>query len=284
MIIDMRLRPPTESWISKPQFVQGSPFYPTRIGFPRPQSAEKRSLPLLLKEMDEAGITYGVSMGRQSAEPLGCIPNEEMGTASRKIRTASSALPASTFAAAPTNALPKLNAAFPGAVSSACRSSLVPRTLPWRPTIVGLYPIYEACALRDVPVSVSLSGLLSTMVGASVEYSSPLPLYRVARDFPKLAIIISHAPPGSWDADGPKFSARMARTSFNGEGVPELSGFHGRLRSLVHWFDPTRTPSTCFKWIAEILRFSRRWEKPRAATTRCYTSTSLPRKYQTRGP
>jgi uncharacterized protein len=193
MIIDMRLRPPTESWISKPQFVQGSPFYPTRIGFPRPQSAEKRSLPLLLKEMDEAGITYGVSMGRQSAEPLGCIPNEEMGTASRKIRTASSALPASTFAAAPTNALPKLNAAFPGAVSSACRSSLVPRTLPWRPTIVGLYPIYEACALRDVPVSVSLSGLLSTMVGASVEYSSPLPLYRVARDFPKLAIIISHA-------------------------------------------------------------------------------------------
>jgi predicted TIM-barrel fold metal-dependent hydrolase len=28
--------------------------------------------------MDEAGITCGVSMGRQSAEPLGCIPNEEI--------------------------------------------------------------------------------------------------------------------------------------------------------------------------------------------------------------
>jgi len=56
-----------------------------------------------------------------------------------------------------------------------------------------LYPIYEACKARDVPVSVSLSNLLCVMVGAPVEFSSPAPLYDVARDFPKLDIVISHA-------------------------------------------------------------------------------------------
>ena len=56
-----------------------------------------------------------------------------------------------------------------------------------------LYPIYEACQARNVPVSISLSNLLCAMVGNPVEYSSPLPLYDVARDFPKCDFIISHA-------------------------------------------------------------------------------------------
>jgi predicted TIM-barrel fold metal-dependent hydrolase len=56
-----------------------------------------------------------------------------------------------------------------------------------------LYPLYEACVARDVPISISLNNLLCVMVGAPVEYSSPLPLYDVARNFPKLDIILSHA-------------------------------------------------------------------------------------------
>ena len=51
----------------------------------------------------------------------------------------------------------------------------------------------EACQSRDVPVSISLSNLLCVMVGAPVEFSSPLPLYQVARDFPKCDFVISHA-------------------------------------------------------------------------------------------
>jgi predicted TIM-barrel fold metal-dependent hydrolase len=193
VIIDMRLRPPTKSWIEKPQFVKGSPFYPTRIGFPRPPSAEQRSMSLLLEEMDQAGITFGVSMGRQSAEPLGVIPNEE-------IRDTILAHPNRFFGFAGIDVRHS---------AGACIAE-IERCLTWR-GFVGvsiepgasnpamkaddhrLYPIYEACQDRDIPISVSLSGLLSTMVGADVEYSSPMPLYRVARDFPKLAIIISHA-------------------------------------------------------------------------------------------
>jgi predicted TIM-barrel fold metal-dependent hydrolase len=56
-----------------------------------------------------------------------------------------------------------------------------------------LYPIYESCQALDVPVSISLSNLLCVMVGAPIEFSAPFPLYDVARDFPKLDIVVSHA-------------------------------------------------------------------------------------------
>src|SRR5690242_18239444 len=80
-IIDMRLRPPTRSWLTKPQYKHdspGGPAPPARIGFPRARSAQEGSMQLLLSEMDQAGIRYGVVMGRQSAEPFGKIPNSEI--------------------------------------------------------------------------------------------------------------------------------------------------------------------------------------------------------------
>src|SRR5688572_4938126 len=73
----MRLRPPLPTWVGKANFAKGI-FYPVRIGFERPPSAEARSMDLLLSEMDEAQVEYGVIMGRQSVEPLGSIPNDEI--------------------------------------------------------------------------------------------------------------------------------------------------------------------------------------------------------------
>ena len=80
MIVDMRLRPPLKSWVDKPQFSRGAKagYYPSRIGFPRPPSAEQQSIELLIQEMDTAGVQWGVIMGRQSAAPLGVIPNDEI--------------------------------------------------------------------------------------------------------------------------------------------------------------------------------------------------------------
>src|SRR5437588_97954 len=56
-----------------------------------------------------------------------------------------------------------------------------------------LYPLYELCQSMDIPISISLSSLLCFMVNTSYEYSSPLPLYRVGKDFPKLDVVVSHA-------------------------------------------------------------------------------------------
>jgi len=193
MIVDMRLRPPTKSWITKPQFKQGVPFYPSRVGFPRPPSAETRSMDLMFKEMDIAGIKWGVAMGRHSAEPLGSIPNDEIrevidrhpdrfvsfaaidvrGSGDKMIAEAERCLSWRGFVGVSIE---------PGASNP-----------PLKANDRKLYPLYEACQARNVPISISLSHLLCVMVGAPVEFSAPFPLYDVARDFPKLDIVVSHA-------------------------------------------------------------------------------------------
>src|SRR5438034_4893528 len=81
MIVDMRLRPPLKSWASKQQYTNDKSqarYQPTQLGYPRPASAKARSFDLLFKEMEEAGIQWGVIMGRQSVEPNGLIPNDEI--------------------------------------------------------------------------------------------------------------------------------------------------------------------------------------------------------------
>ena len=97
MIVDMRLRPPLPTWVGQAQFEIATDYYPTRIGFSRPASAEQRSMDLLISEMDAAEIELGVIMGRQSAEPLGMIPNDEIADVYDSTRSVSSHGPASTW-------------------------------------------------------------------------------------------------------------------------------------------------------------------------------------------
>ena len=195
MIVDMRLRPPIKSWVDKPQFRKGAKFYPSRIGFPRPPSAENRSMELLIEEMDAADIQLGVIMGRQSAEPHGVIPNDDIADvmASYPGRFVSFAgidvSRATDWCLGEVDRCLK-NSGFKGV-------SIEPGASP-TPMMADdelLYPIYEHCVKRGVPISVTLSSLLSHMAGFGHEYGSPLPLYKVASDFPKLSIIVSH---GAW--------------------------------------------------------------------------------------
>ena len=194
-IVDMRLRPPTKNWIGKPQYKEGMPDVPTRIGFPRAPSAEQRSIKLLLSEMDQAGIKWGVAMGRKSAEPLGKVSNEEIVEViaqypDRFVSFVGIDISQPTeVCIAEIDRFMKVKG-FVGVSTEPCASDT-----PMHCDDKRLYPIYELCQSRDIPISLSLSTLLSFMVGASHEYSSPLSLYQVARDFPKLDIVISH---GAW--------------------------------------------------------------------------------------
>ena len=85
-IVDMRLRPPLPTWTRKSQFNRGAEFY-SRHGVKKPRSAEAQSMKMLLEEMDHAGVEYGVIMGRQSAEPSGSIPNDEIAECLQKYPT-----------------------------------------------------------------------------------------------------------------------------------------------------------------------------------------------------
>ena len=195
-IVDMRLRPPLESWTDKPQYKEDSSAYiPTRIGFPRAPSAVNRSIGLLLQEMDEAEIQWGVIMGRKSKAPLGVIPNEEIEALIVKHPdrfvsfvgvSVSDPIDASIAEIKKFLAKP----GFVGVSIEPCCSEI-----PMAADDPRIYPIYELCQSMNVPISISLSTLLTAMSGSPYEFSSPLPLYKVARDFRKLNMVVSH---GAW--------------------------------------------------------------------------------------
>lgn len=193
MIVDMRLRPPTKSWITKPQFKQGVPFYPSRVGFPRPPSAELRSMDLMFEEMDAAGIKWGVAMGRHSAEPLGSIPNDEIREVIERHPDRFVSFAAIDVRGSPDDMVAEIERCLPwrGFVGVSIEPGA--SDPPLKASDRKLYPIYETCQARNVPISISLSNLLCVMVGAPVEFSAPFALYDVARDFPKLDIVVSHA-------------------------------------------------------------------------------------------
>jgi len=194
VIIDMRLRPPLPSWKKTAQFTEGTAYYPTRFGFPRPISVKTQSIDDLLKEMDEAGITWGVVMGRQSAPPHGSVPNDEI--------------------AAAVHAHPNKFVGFAGIdlqdieagvreiermakVAGFCGISIEPGAgiTPMYSDDRKLYPLYERCQELELPISITISGYLAAMVGHSLAYGSPTPVFQVARDFPRLRIVVSH---GAW--------------------------------------------------------------------------------------
>lgn len=191
-VIDMRLRPPLKSWVSTAQFTEGTAYYPTRHGFPRPKSVKTQAMQDLLDEMDEAGTTWGVIMGRQSAPPHGSVPNEEIAGALKAFPTKFVGLMGVDISniEAGVKEIDRwsktpgfLGASIePGAAVEAMYSD-----------DRRLYPLYERCQELGIPMSITLSGLLSGMVGHDLSYGSPTSVFKVARDFPRLKIIVSHA-------------------------------------------------------------------------------------------
>ena len=191
-IIDMRLRPPLKSWVKTAQFTEGTAYYPTRHGFPRPKSVKTQLMQDLLDEMDEASVTTGIIMGRQSAPPHGAVPNGEITEAIAQHPTRFLALAGIDLRDIPRGVAEidrtskirgYVGASIePGATYEAMYSD-----------DRRLYPLYARCQELDWPMSITLSGYLAAMVGHDLSYGSPTPVYKVAKDFPKLKIIVSHA-------------------------------------------------------------------------------------------
>jgi predicted TIM-barrel fold metal-dependent hydrolase len=190
-IIDMRCRPPIPEWTSGPTF-RTAMWYPRNTAIPGARSAWEESVDLLFDEMDLANITWGVVMGRAAAGNLGGVDNKAI------IRAVES--------------WPDRFVAFLGVdLENIDRSLAEARELMDHPGVKGLsiepgsaatprwsddkslMPIYETCLDRGVPVSISLSGLLSALGGHDITWSNPVSIQRVAMAMPDLKIVVSHA-------------------------------------------------------------------------------------------
>lgn len=264
MIVDMRLRPPLASWVSRPQF-RPAKHYPTRVGFARPPSAEQGSTELLLKEMDEAGIEWGVIMGRQSAEPSGSIPNDEIADCVKKYPDRFVAWAGIDVSRDTDWCLDEIRRCkrMPGFKGV----SIEPATARGEASMWAydrrLYPIYEECVKLEWPVNITLSGPLQMNPGRPYEYSSPVQLYEVAKDFPKLDIHVGH---GAWpwvmEMIGVALVCRNIWPSPDQYLIKQIPGAHDYVTAANNYFDDRMLFGTAYpsKPLAPMVQRYREWD------------------------
>jgi predicted TIM-barrel fold metal-dependent hydrolase len=190
--IDMRLRPPIREWVSGPTF-KTAMYYPRQVsGFKGARSAWQESMDLLFEEMDASGVRYGVIMGRASSGQLGGVGNEAIvATLARWPDRFVGFLGIDLENIGPALEETRDLVRKPGVVGISIEpgSSRTPRLA----DDAALTPVYDACRAWNLPVSISLSGLLSALAGHDLTWCSPIPVQRVAMRYPDLKIIVSHA-------------------------------------------------------------------------------------------
>jgi uncharacterized protein len=189
-VIDFRLRPPVAGFLKMAMFVENERRdWATRVhGFEPARSAREKSMLLLLQEMDRAGVTVGVVIGRNSGR-YGSISNDDVADIVKaypgRFVGAASIDPTNRKAAAEQIG----NAAKAGFRVINIEPGSYP--VPMMSDDRRLYPIYAQCEDAGLPVIIMAGG----SAGPDLSYTDPVHLDRVAADFPALKIVVSH---GGW--------------------------------------------------------------------------------------
>ena len=149
-----------------------------------------KSMPMALDEMKRAGITKAMVIGRRAQPPFENVPNEDVLSFVRDYPDNFFAVPALE----PTDrsaALDELE--FLHTQPSVKAIHLEPgwAARPMYADDANLYSIYERLEKIGMPTLVSAGGT----IGPDFGYVDPKHLHRVAKDFPKLKLIIGH---GGW--------------------------------------------------------------------------------------
>ena len=189
-VIDFRLRPPLKGFLDMVMYANGKrrDRITRQHGMEPAPSAQAQSMAALLAEMDAAGVTQGVVMGRHSglygsvsntdvADIVRSYPGRFIGVGS--VDPAGGGEIAGQIDAALALGLKGINVE-PGAYAT-----------PMNADDRRLYPIYAYCDERSVPVVVMAGG----SAGPDLSYTAPEHIDRVAADFPGLRLAISH---GGW--------------------------------------------------------------------------------------
>ena len=188
MVIDVRLRPPFKSF--KQQYSPAAnKAFSAKFGLTSPESVQQISEELMLKEMDEAGITYALATGRNGhfrynvsnddvVEMTEHFGGRIMGAAGLDCSNVPSAM--ADIEKHVINGPLKAVSMEPGACA-----------VPLYANDRRLYPIYEMCQAHKIPVILMLGG----RAGPDVSYSTPEIISRIAADFPKGKFMVSH---GGW--------------------------------------------------------------------------------------
>jgi len=191
MIIDFRLRPPYKGFLGTRMWIaERTTLVNARLGFTPSTSIKERSLQALLAEMDEAGITMGVSSGRDVRSTIGGIDNAEVVALQREFPTRFVGC-ASINPDDPASASAEIDRYLAEGLKGIVVEPGISPTQPKYPSDPSLFPVYEHCASRGLPVVIMGGG----NAGPDISYSDPLHLDQVAAKFPSLNIVATH---GGW--------------------------------------------------------------------------------------
>lgn len=193
-IIDMRLRPPVEAWTRGSVF-RTAMHYPRHcMSFKGARSAWLEEVDILFEEMDSANIKYGVAVGRASsgAGNLGGVANQDIVDLLDKYPNRFLGFLGVDMDAIGESLAEVRELAHSRGVKGISiepGSGKVPR---WSDD-ESLTPVYELARELKLPVSISLSGLLSALAGHEITWSRPTSIQKVAQRYPDVNIIVSHA-------------------------------------------------------------------------------------------
>jgi predicted TIM-barrel fold metal-dependent hydrolase len=189
-IIDFRLRPPARGFLASKIVANGDnrDRYTRSLGLVPPPSAQAQSMPLLFKEMDAAGVSHAVVVGRTTAS-LGSIPNAD-------VAAIVSEHPARFIGVGSADTSDRRRAV---AMIEECRAlglrmaNLEPGVMdpPLHVDDRRLYPVYAHCEDTSMPIVLMAGG----GAGPDITYTAPECLDRMLADFPRLTVVCSH---GGW--------------------------------------------------------------------------------------
>jgi predicted TIM-barrel fold metal-dependent hydrolase len=109
----------------------------------------------------------------------------------------------------------------------------------FRPDAEGMYPVYDLCAERGVPVIVHTGG--SIFPGSQPEVGDPALMSQVIADFPGVTFVLAHGGRGPWYADAARMALDRGNVWLDLAGLPPK-----RLPDYYAAFDLTELAR---KWI-----------------------------------
>lgn len=189
-IIDFRLRPPLKGFLGMVMYAEAArrDRITRQHGMEPAPSAQAKSMPMLLQEMDAAGVTLGVVMGRYSGV-YGSVSNQDVADIVKahpgRFIGIGSVDPGDRK-----NAFKQIDEALALGLKGI---NIEPGAYP-APMYADdprLYPVYAHCEDKRIPVVAMAGG----NAGPDLSYTFPAHIDRVARDFPELRLAISH---GGW--------------------------------------------------------------------------------------
>jgi predicted TIM-barrel fold metal-dependent hydrolase len=191
-ILDFRLRPPIKSFLKCGFFNEES--NPFAWHSPWPESALKRSMPMLLKEVKSAGVDSAVVWGRTTLDPDRSTSNDDVAEIVREhgdlfLAGFGGICPASGKIGESVREVERCAKTL-GLKGITLEPSFGMRPLAFADDPI-LYPIYEL--MQDLGLILALTISRGSPPGQTLRHSNPEAIDRMAGEFPRMKIVISHA-------------------------------------------------------------------------------------------